>query len=101
MKTAGMTSGGETADHFLTVRNLKAAMGDGLRDSMQSIKTNAEKRLETAMIGSDGMPEYQHVHGGMPDSSQLKSPKAHEILEIQRHPRVQTTEDMYAPGQGD
>ena len=27
-----MTSGGETADHFLTVRNLKAAM-DGLRDS--------------------------------------------------------------------
>lgn len=44
-----MTSGGETADHFLTVRNLKAAM-DGLRDSQSSIVVEGEQRLQTAVI---------------------------------------------------
>eukprot|EP00354_Favella_ehrenbergii_P002415 CAMPEP_0170459200 /NCGR_PEP_ID=MMETSP0123-20130129/5974_1 /TAXON_ID=182087 /ORGANISM="Favella ehrenbergii, Strain Fehren 1" /LENGTH=65 /DNA_ID=CAMNT_0010723719 /DNA_START=463 /DNA_END=660 /DNA_ORIENTATION=- len=49
-RTNALTSGGETADHFLTVRNLQAAMGDSIRDSQNSIIGDNENRLQTAVM---------------------------------------------------
>ena len=91
-----MTSGGETADHFLTVRNLKAAM-DGLRDSQSSIVVDGEQRLQTAVI-EEREADRQSQAEANPDSK-VTSPRVDQILEIQKHPRAPSAaEDMYSNG---
>ena len=51
MQTNGLNSQNETADHFLTVRNLKAAMVDNNVNMRESVGNFTEKnRLGTAQM---------------------------------------------------